>query len=264
MMVEAALNYAARGWYVFPCEPRGKRPIVAHGLHDATTNPDTIRGWWQRCPTANVAIRTGAISGIIVIDLDGPTGLASWDQIEAAHGSTPTLTATTGNGRHLYFAHPGEKVPNSAGKLGPGIDVRGDGGYVIAPPSVHSNGCRYDHGGGEVAGLIVDLVAEPVHPVRTHLLPVVAASRGERYAAAALANEVHIVSNAIAGTRNDTLNRSAFNVGQLVGAGLLDATTAISLLLGAALHAGLGDTEARNTIASGLQAGIANPRQVAQ
>ncbi len=88
----------------------------------------------RRYPNANVAIATGAISGLVVIDIDGPDG-------EASLATLPPMPETrivqTGRGRHLYFAHPGGAVPNSAGKLGKGIDVRGDSGYVVAPPSRH-------------------------------------------------------------------------------------------------------------------------------
>lgn len=145
-MLRAALRYASMGFSVFPCEPCGKEPLTRHGCKDATRGPDQIRKWWTRWPDANVAIATGAISGALVLDIDprhgGDDSLAI---LEASFGKlpeTPTVL-TGGGGLHIYFRHPGTEIPNSAGRVGPGIDVRGDGGYVIAPPSVHESGNLY-------------------------------------------------------------------------------------------------------------------------
>jgi hypothetical protein len=145
-MLRAALRYASMGFSVFPCEPRGKEPRTRHGCKDATREPDQIRKWWTRCPESNVAIATGAISGMLVLDIDprhgGDDSLAT---LEASFGKlpgTPTVL-TGGGGLHIYFRHPGIEIPNSAGRISPGIDVRGDGGYVIAPPSVHDSGNLY-------------------------------------------------------------------------------------------------------------------------
>jgi hypothetical protein len=145
---DAALAYAARGWHVFPCEARGKRPLVAHGLNDASTDADQVTAWWRRWPAANVAIVTGTVSGIFVVDVDVKDekhGDRTLVDLVVKHGPIgDTLHAITGGGgEHRFFAHPGWRVPNSTEKLGRGIDVRGDGGYVVAPPSVHENGHRY-------------------------------------------------------------------------------------------------------------------------
>jgi hypothetical protein len=141
----ATLAYAGRGWPVFPC--RGKRPHVKNGLHDAATDRLTVERWWTRIwPGANVAIRAGSESGLLVLDVDGEAGadaLAALEREHAELGATVECL-TGGGGRHLYFAHPGGELRNSAGRLAPGLDVRGDGGYVIAPPSRHSSGGRYE------------------------------------------------------------------------------------------------------------------------
>lgn len=136
---DAALRYAERGLPVFPV--RGKLPLTHHGFIDASTDADVIRGWFKQSPDANVAMPTGAASGLFVLDIDprhgGDQSLAA---LEAKYGPLPaTLEALTGGGgRHLFFASPqGQLIRNSAGKLGPGLDVRGDGGYVVVPPSVH-------------------------------------------------------------------------------------------------------------------------------
>lgn len=109
-----------------------------NGLKDATTDPRKIRAWWRRWPNANIGFATGSV---VVLDVDGPRGEAA---LERELGVLPkTLTARTGKGRHLYFDAGGTRIRNSAGKLGPHLDVRGEGGYVILPPSVHENGSRY-------------------------------------------------------------------------------------------------------------------------
>jgi hypothetical protein len=136
---DAALRYAGRRVPVFPV--RGKLPLTEHGFKDASTNADTIREWFERWPNANVAIPTGRASGLVVLDVDPRHGGdQSFAALEAKYGPLPaTLEARTGGGgRHFFFAlGNGQNVRNSNGKLGLGLDVRGDGGYIVAPPSIH-------------------------------------------------------------------------------------------------------------------------------
>ncbi len=153
---EAALAYAARGWRVFPlrsildgggcscrkeCSSPGKHPLINAWQDKATTDPVQVEVWWGKWPTANVGIATGAGSGIVVVDVDprhgGDGSLAKLD-LPATY-----TVQTGGGGLHLYFQHPGREVRNSASEIAPGIDVRGDGGYVIAPPSNHASGGDY-------------------------------------------------------------------------------------------------------------------------
>jgi Bifunctional DNA primase/polymerase, N-terminal/Primase C terminal 1 (PriCT-1) len=145
-MHDAARACLARGWSVIPIERRGKRPLVAWlEFQDRLATPDELEAWLARWPEANLGIVTGRISGLVVVDVDaGHGGEASLARLEAAHGPLPgTVEALTGGGgRHLYFAHPGGRVGNRVGLL-PGIDLRGDGGCVVAPPSIHPNGRRY-------------------------------------------------------------------------------------------------------------------------
>lgn len=166
-LLDAALSYAARGWRVFPCHSirggrcscsnsinvrcaavppsPGKHPRTAHGCKDATTDAQQIRDWWTSWPDAHVAIATGAESGLVVLDVDprhgGDDSLA---ELETKHGKADTVEALTGSGgRHLFFAHPGYKIGNTAGRVAAGLDTRGDGGYVIAAPSGHISGGSY-------------------------------------------------------------------------------------------------------------------------
>jgi putative DNA primase/helicase len=124
---------------------RGKVPLSANGLKDATTELARVDQWWQRSwPGANVGIRTGA--GLLVLDVDPRDGGDdSLHELEREHGELPrTVQVVTGSGGAHYWFKCGEPIRNSAGRLGPGIDIRGDGGYVVAPPSRHESGRLYE------------------------------------------------------------------------------------------------------------------------
>lgn len=144
-MLAAALDYARRGWAVFPCG-RDKRPLIKDWPHMATMAPEKIREWWGRWPDASIGCPTGPGSGFWVLDVDLPEGPASLAELEDLFGALPPTMEqrTGGGGRQLFFRWPEDReVRNSAGKLGPGLDVRGAGGYVILPPSGHPSGRRY-------------------------------------------------------------------------------------------------------------------------
>jgi Bifunctional DNA primase/polymerase, N-terminal/Primase C terminal 1 (PriCT-1) len=144
-VIRSALTLARKGLHVFPCVPRGKHPAVATGLKAATVDETTIRQWWQQLPEANVGIATGIPSGIFVVDVDGIDAEAELRKLEAEHGALPpTVEAITARGRHVYFRMPTADVRNSTGRIAPGVDVRGTGGFVIAPPSIHPSGRRYE------------------------------------------------------------------------------------------------------------------------
>jgi hypothetical protein len=144
-MVRSALAYAGKGLHVFPCLPRDKRPATANGVKAATADPDTIQRLWQPLPEANIAIATGNPSGIFAVDVDGVDAEAELRKLEAQHGTLPpTVEVITARGRHVYFKMPAAPIRNSAGKLGPGLDIRATGGYVLAPPSIHPSGRRYE------------------------------------------------------------------------------------------------------------------------
>jgi hypothetical protein len=140
LLARSAKWYAARGWPVFPVVPGGKRPATRHGLHDATTDVAAVASHWARHPTHNIGLPTG--HAFDVIDIDGPPGFASLAEMRDAGVLPPLLGKvwTPRGGRHLYIAPTGDG--NAAG-IWPGIDYRGRGGYVVAPPSVGANGKRY-------------------------------------------------------------------------------------------------------------------------
>lgn len=145
-LLDAALAYAARGIPVFPCNEQ-KRPLTPRGFKDATTDPKQIRAWWSRWPRAGIGMPTGLKSGFWVVDVDMPEGPGTLAALEAEHGPLPkTLSARTGGGgRHIFFKwDPAAPIRNNAKtKLGPGLDIRGDGGYVILAPSPHESGNAY-------------------------------------------------------------------------------------------------------------------------
>jgi hypothetical protein len=142
----AALAYNAKGWAIFPCQPRGKTPACARGCLDAVANdPARINTWWGIVPDLNIGVATGAPSGFFVLDIDGDDGETSLRELEAKRGKLPaTIEAITARGRHCYF-RIGEHgdIRNSAGMVAPGLDIRGSGGYVLVPPSIHPSGRAY-------------------------------------------------------------------------------------------------------------------------
>jgi len=142
----AALRFASFGWFVFPCRARKKEPATRHGLLDAKRDEQAIEQCWTDNPQLNVAVRTGAESGIVVLDVDGETGWDSLHALEDQHGDLPKTASvvTPRGGEHLYFQHPGREIRNTTGFPGPGLDIRGDGGYVLAPPSVGTDGRLYE------------------------------------------------------------------------------------------------------------------------
>ncbi len=133
-MLEAALAYAARGWHVFPLKAGTKVPATPNGFKDATTDEETIRLWWGTDRRAGIGIATGALSGLVVVDFDRKTeGLTTYNEL--APTLTPTYEVATANGGiHVYYQHPGVLIKNRAG-IFQGTDIRGDGGYVCAPPT---------------------------------------------------------------------------------------------------------------------------------
>jgi hypothetical protein len=144
-MIRTALTLAEKGLAVFPCRPGDKRPATERGCLDASTDPSIVERWWRSNPDYNIAIATGAVSGVFVSDIDSVDAEAELRKLEAAHGALPpTVEAITARGRHIYFRMPPKiDVRNSTSKIAPGIDIRGTGGYVLAPPSIHPSGRRY-------------------------------------------------------------------------------------------------------------------------
>ena len=136
----AARSLAAVGVPVFPCKPDGKRPLTRRGFLDATTDPAQVAQWWARTPDANICLPTGAASGVVVVDVDvhGPVdGRAAWRRASAAGlvDGAGLLVRTPTSGAHAHFPATQGVEQRSWQTAGAGVDFRGDGGYIIAPPS---------------------------------------------------------------------------------------------------------------------------------
>lgn len=206
VLATAALAYAVElNWAVFPLKPREKTPLVERGFHDATTSPDAIGEWWARWPEANIGIATGEASGIIVVDVDGPEGQAAI----AVYGEMPrTPVAKTGKGWHIVFARGDNAIRNSASKLGEKIDVRGDGGYIVAPPSLHPSGHRYEWARGRDPH---ELALAPIPDAILERLtaPVVVSAGVAPTSNGRLASQIPSLPYISDGTRNSTLTEYA-------------------------------------------------------
>ena len=264
-----ALEYADRGYKVFPLSPRGKTPLTLHGFKEGTTNNRQIIDWWERWPDANIGIATGRASGIVVIDVDGEDGYGSLRELEARYGPLreTARVLTGGGGEHLVFQWPGRAVANSARKVAAGIDVRGDGGYVVAAPSVHQSGNAYEWIDDRepltmpepVLALLEGAVNALPHRPDPQPETVSEATELSRYGQKALFEEAGKVESAVEGTRNDTLVRAAFKVGQLVPHEIPE-DVARSVLISSAESCGLPRREAEKTTESGLSAGMDEAR----
>ena len=145
-----ALYYANRGLAVFPLRPRDKRPATENGCKAATTNEQQIADWWDRYPDCNIGIATGSLSGglvVIDLDIDEEKGINGYDSLKAwqrENGELPeTWQSITGRGGYHLFYRDGAANKNRVG-LYEGVDIRGEGGYIVAPPSIHPNGRRYE------------------------------------------------------------------------------------------------------------------------
>jgi hypothetical protein len=299
-IVHYALDYAKRGWAVFPCNPRNKAPLLGcdkdtagravpgtGGLYRATTNEELVHSWWARWPEAMIGVCTGAASGIWAIDPDAPKqpgdpdGRAAWAGLLARHGMVHTHEhLTPGGGKHILFRWDANRpVTNREGNLkGTGINVRGEGGYIIAPPSRRYDGRAY----GIVEPLdffrfaaapdwLYELIAsaKPALSISKSANAQMCPPRGGRrsYVEAALRGECDRVAGTVH-NRNIALNTAALKLGGLVGAGELAEGDAVTALYDAAIACGYvasdGQRAAMATINSGLMAGIKSPRVIPQ
>jgi len=253
-LADGAAAYAKAGVPVFPCAPQGKQPLTRRGFQDASTDPVRVSHWWQRWPEANIGIPTGAASGVDVVDVDvhpGGSGYGAFQRGQAAGFAAKWawLVRTPSGGLHAYFLRASQidqqrswQVPHRH------VDFRGDGGYIIAPPS------RVETAGGGVRGYEVIVVAqhrpEPVDavelrrfldPPRLYAMPddTPGRSAGPEHLASWLAAQPE-------GGRNRALFWATCRM--VEGGHRIDA--ALPLLGPAARTAGLPDQEIERTIQS--------------
>ncbi|MEZ0212459.1 MAG: bifunctional DNA primase/polymerase [Xanthobacteraceae bacterium] len=299
MSLDLALEYVARGWPVFPCRERAedvpdphtgelellnvKTPYVSNGFRGASVTDRVVRRYWADHPEAMVGVPTGAKIGAWVLDIDVKVGVDGYETLaalEAEHGPLPaTAVATTaGGGKHFYWRHV-DGIRNRA-KLGPGIDVRGEGGYVVAPGSIMADGRAYFwvDDNTEIADApqwLLDHLLKPQgaapaarDATRTTYQPGAPRSDGINppYVSAAVEAELGKLGSSIQGERGAQLNTSAFVLGTLVGAGALSRVDAEHGLYAAARQCGVlskdGERETRAKIKRGLDSGLRNPRAI--
>lgn len=262
------------GWAVFPVS-RNKVPLVKGGCHAATTMRDQIDAWAEEFPWANVGVACGDPNGIVVLDVDFPEGIESLGRIFEngfeQFADTIVAASPTG-GRHYYFLQPDLTLKNRAGHIAPGLDIRSTGGSIVAPPSMHRTGSRYEWITPPDRWCSDGLVMPPPMPYWLKMK-----ASAERLVSPAKTRETHNrppggnphkvldmeeeeLRRARPGTRNDALNKAAFVFGQFAAAGAIAEPDAHARLLAAALSIGLDVREAEPTIRGGFQAGLARPR----
>lgn len=275
-IVRYAQWYASeKNWSVFPVNLE-KAPIVKGGFKSATVTKSDISRLFNNSKAVGIGVPTGSKTGFFVLDIDGPRGELQFAQLECMNGFLPkTVEVITGRetgGRHLYFKIPdGKDIRNSAGKIGEEIDIRGEGGYVVVPPSHHSSGSEYrfkedchvrDIEIADPPEWLIELIIDSKSDAPTGHNPCTTlVSDNTEYGSAALKSETECISNSSEGTRNDTLNRSAFAIGQLIAGGEVSEASARAELLKAALATGLPEQEATRTLNNSLSAGMQVPRK---
>jgi energy-coupling factor transporter ATP-binding protein EcfA2 len=283
------LRYLHLGWSVIPLQAHGKLPeptllpVIPEGeegsakrswkpYQTALATEAEALAWWRH-EGINVGIVTGTVSGIVVLDLDNATAI----RVAYERGIPQTPRASTGKGLHIYFRAPARRVGNRAGfdPTVEGFDFRGEGGYVVAPPSIHPNGSVYtwlqppeDCAVAEMPEWLGELLLPssakptdtPTLATDTSEQPAPLSDSERTIVAATIQAELEQMHRTRRGGRNDQLNRSAFVLGQLVGAGLADEREIEHRLETVALTTGLTPREVRTTMASGLRAGKRKPR----
>jgi putative DNA primase/helicase len=299
MMIDIVLAIARRGVPLFPVDPFTKKPYErrpadgsAGGFHRATCDEAQLRTWWRQYSDAMLGMPTGARSRMWVLDVDfdsgrGIDGSQILARLTAEHGPLPpTLTSVTPRGGLQYFFKRNDSIviPSRVNKLGRGLDTRGDGGYVVLPPSLRGDGMRYRWANRlpryDAPQWLVDKVtASAVRPSLHYGAPdsrqayhdrgLVGAvtddiGRAQHWARAALQSACQRIAASMPGERNDVLNREGFSVFQLVGSNLLDEADVRTRLFDAAVACGLVDDDGvlsvLNTIKSST-AGIRSPRR---
>ncbi len=252
----AARSLAAAGVPVFPCVVEGKRPLTRRGFLDASSDPEQVAAWWSRTPYANLGIPTGAPSGVVVVDVDvhGPhDGRAAFQRATDAGlvDGAGLLVRTPTGGAHVYFPATPGREQRSWQAATAGVDFRGDGGYIIAPPSrriIDGSVCRYEvadiaaHSVGHVdaARLRDFLDPRPVAPLR--------ASSGS------MEEDAERLATWVAGRGEGERNRGLFWAACRLAENGVSPAEALDALGAAAQSAGLGDREITTTVRSAYRA----------
>lgn len=276
-------NYAnaflERGWFIFPLRTNGKEPITPNGFKDASNDPQVIQEWIRKYPFANIGIATEA-SNLIVVDCDsskGQTPPAPWNQPGINDGVDVFLTsiADSGNlfdfntftvwtpngGIHYYFHDGGVPIRSGANVSGLWrVDIRSKGGYIVAPGSVLESGSYEVEAIGSVAQMPIWMRAlvspKKITTFTSTTTTITRYSKSNLYCENGIKREIHSLSQATIGSRNDSLNRASFNCGKLVGICPELREFVINALKRTSISIGLSEAEAARTIASAFKAGL--------
>jgi hypothetical protein len=262
-------------WYIerlnFPVFARPGGRYIEHGWHDATTNPDQIRQWWTRYPNALIATPTGAVSGLVVLDIDikDANGWDSLDDLGHSILDDVPLAHTPSGGLHVHYGlNPNLTIRTTIGKLGPGLDVLSDGHSVTLPtPGSNYRWDDHHHPNNNEFSPAPAWLHVPPPPPPPRPKPVKPVYGLSPYADAAIARACEEIRDAPGGTQHTTLARESFSIGTLAGAGGIPADFARRALI----DAGLGMIPANKvrwvqktverTVNDCFTAGMSNPRQ---
>jgi hypothetical protein len=285
--LEHALTYAAANFYVFPARASGEKrsykskEYCPEGRNwGATKNPDTLRGYWAEHPDANIGLPTGADNGVFVFEFDTPEGhqidgASSLAELEAKYGKLPPTSQSqspTGS-IHFYFRHPGFYVKCSNSEIAPGIDIKGDGGMVLVPPSNRPGKGAYqwlnDLPVADAPQWLLDLIkvtaTKSASTAIRPAVPIPPPPTGATPAEKAVHEAYFSVAQMPKGGRNQKLNDSSFKLGIWVGRGEIDEENAVQILLAACeVNGSLAENarECHGTIDSGMSAGRREGRKV--
>lgn len=269
-LLDAARKYAEYGWAVVPlhtvkdgiCSCRsgaacdksaGKHPRIHNWQQGERPTVEQVEQWWAQWPDANIGIATGSLSGVVAIDVDDVDAPWPFDQ-----QLPDTARIRTGNGYHLLYQAPDEPLANSVKRLAPGIDVRGEGGLIVAPPSVHYSGRTYEWISKGTPAPLPSWVPEHLSRPKAKE-PERSDSGTTAYGNAVLSGEVSSLVRAREGTRNATLFETAVRVFEVVKAEHIDRREAVDALERAARGTGLEAEEIRKTMESAWQRAQARP-----
>ncbi len=264
------------GAAVLPVVAGGKAPAIAGGHKAASKDRAQVEAHFRANPRLNYGIATGDPSGFVALDIDGPEGRATLAALVAKQGPLPkTVKVMTPHGVHYYFKAPSHRIPNSVSRVGDGIDVRADGGYVVGPGSQTPNGVyKFALGQGPEEVEIKSLppwLTEMVGAKRAtsegvsgspRKLAAAHELRAKACADAVYKSECDRLRKAPLHQRNNTLNTCAFKLGRFAARQLIDPVRATAELTQIAKAIGLEEREIAATIASGLKAGVKNPARL--
>lgn len=241
--LDVAMFYAQNNIKTFPVKKQGKSPLCSKGFKSATMDKVVLQEWHNKFPNCNVGIPTGQINNIFVVDVDGEKGIESLNRLELIYGKLDAPTVITGKGKHLYFKMPvNTEIKSSVSKIANHIDIRANGGYVVAPPSIHENGHRYtwenfvpNQGFPEAPSWLISLITnaeKQTFPVSGVLEEIASAPEGER---------------------NDTLYRRAISLINRTKKEYLNMNEVKQNIINAALQSGLSKEEATKTFDNALK-----------